>query len=194
MAEQEPKTPDAPTTDADSHKLRGGVGAKGKLMALAFVLFVVLLECAIAVFVFPSAHDTEAMAQAMLARQQSKDPLVVEPSDAEESGDQKREEVDLGEYDVSSYQPLSNTTIRISLHLYGTVLVKDKEEILQRIDEKRQRMREQILVTLRSAEITDLADANLGLIKRRILEKTNRTFGKPLLQQVVFSEFSFFEQ
>jgi len=193
MADQEAKVPDTPTTDAGSHK-GGGLNAKGKLMALAFVLFVVLLECAIAVFVFPSAHDTEAMAQAMLAQQESKDSLVVEPGDVEESGDQKREEVDLGEYDVSSYQPLSNTTIRISLHLYGTVLVDDKEEVLQRLDEKRQRMREQILVTLRSAEITDLADANLGLIKRRILEKTNRTFGKPLLQQVVFSEFSFFEQ
>ncbi|MFV2066455.1 MAG: hypothetical protein ACC645_05705 [Pirellulales bacterium] len=193
MAEQEAKAADAPATDANDGK-GDGLGAKGKLMALAFVLFVVLMECAIAVLVFPSAQDTEAMAQAMLAHQDSTDPLVVEPGDLEESGDQKREEVDLGEFDVSSYQPLSNTTIRINLHLWGTVLTDDKEEVLQRIEERQQRMREQILVTLRSAEVTDLADANLGLIKRRILEKTNRTFGKPLLQQIVFSEFSFFEQ
>ena len=193
MAEQEAKAANAPATDASDSK-GGGLGAKGKLLALAFVLFVVLIECAIAVLVFPSAQDTEAMAQAMLAHQDSIDPLVVEASDLEESADQRRAEVDLGEFDVSSYQPLSNTTIRINLHLWGTVLTDDKEEVLQRIEEKQQRMREQILVTLRSAEVTDLADANLGLIKRRILEKTNRTFGKPLLQQIVFSEFSFFEQ
>src|SRR5436853_128840 len=43
-------------------------------------------------------------------------------------------------------------------------------------------------------EVTDLTDAGLGLIKRRILETTNKTLGKPLLQGVVFSEFSFVEQ
>ena len=47
---------------------------------------------------------------------------------------------------------------------------------------------------VRSAEITDLTDAGLGLIKRRILETTNKALGKPLLQGVMFSEFSFVEQ
>ena len=43
-------------------------------------------------------------------------------------------------------------------------------------------------------QTTDLTDAGLGLIKRKILEKTNRALGKPLLQTVVFSDFSFVEQ
>ena len=45
-----------------------------------------------------------------------------------------------------------------------------------------------------SAHQFDLTDAGLGLIKRRILETTNKTLGKPLLKGVVFSEFSFVEQ
>ena len=56
------------------------------------------------------------------------------------------------------------------------------------------RIRENVIIIIRSAEVTDLTDAGLGLIKRRILETTNKTLGKPLLQEVVFSEFSFIEQ
>ena len=111
-----------------------------------------------------------------------------------EPDDEEDKEVDLGEFDVSSYQPLSNTTLRISVHLYGTVAVEDENEILDLLEAKRQRMREQVLVILRSAELTDLTDAGLGLIKRRILEKTNRTFGKPLLHEIIFSDFCFLEQ
>ena len=47
---------------------------------------------------------------------------------------------------------------------------------------------------MRSVELGDLNDAGLGLIKRRILEKTNKTLGHPFLQGVVFSQFSFIEQ
>jgi len=34
----------------------------------------------------------------------------------------------------------------------------------------------------------------LGLIKRKILEKSNRTLGKPLLQEILIPDFSFVEQ
>jgi len=42
--------------------------------------------------------------------------------------------------------------------------------------------------------VTDLTDAGLGLLKRKILEKSNRILGRPLLQTIIFSEFSFVEQ
>jgi flagellar FliL protein len=48
-----------------------------------------------------------------------------------------------------------------------------------------------VIVTLRGAEVNDLTDAGLGLLKRTILEKTNAILGKPLLKLVVFSDFSF---
>ena len=41
---------------------------------------------------------------------------------------------------------------------------------------------------------TDLTDAGLGLIKRQILEKTNRAMGQPLLKEVLFSKFNFVER
>ena len=56
------------------------------------------------------------------------------------------------------------------------------------------RLREQVIMTLGGADSTDLTDAELGLLKRRILEKTNRALGKPLVQEVLFSKFNFVER
>ncbi len=103
-------------------------------------------------------------------------------------------EVDLGEFSVTSYQPVSNSTLFITFHLYGTIKRKHNDEFSNRMDENKHRIRDNVLIIIRGAEITDLTDAGLGLIKRRILETTNKTLGKPLLQGVVFSDFSFVEQ
>jgi flagellar FliL protein len=104
------------------------------------------------------------------------------------------EEVDLGNFTVSGFQPASNSTLFVSFHLFGTVKHKYVGEFNRRMEENKHRIRDNIIVIIRSAELTDLTDAGLGLIKRRILETTNRTLGKPLLQEVVFSDFSFIEQ
>ena len=45
-----------------------------------------------------------------------------------------------------------------------------------------------------NCQIEDLTDPGLGLLKRRILAKSNDLLGKPLLRSVVFSDFSFVEQ
>jgi hypothetical protein len=103
-------------------------------------------------------------------------------------------EIDLGQYNVTGYQPVSNTTLIITFHLYGTVKTKHADDFAQRFEESKHRVRDNIIAIVRSAEVTDLTDAGLGLIKRRVLETTNKTLGKPLVQSVMFSEFSFFEQ
>ena len=95
---------------------------------------------------------------------------------------------------VTAYQPVSSSTLFISFHLYGSVTERQTEEFDRRLEDNKHRIRDNIIVIVRSAEITDLTDAGLGLIKRRILETTNKALGKPLLQGVMFSEFSFVEQ
>jgi flagellar FliL protein len=103
-------------------------------------------------------------------------------------------EVVLGEFSVTSFQPATNTTIRIEFVLYGTVIAKNQTEFLTALEENQHRFRDQVLKIVRSAEITDLTDAGLGLIKRKIQEATNRMIGKQLLQSIIFSDFSFVEQ
>jgi flagellar FliL protein len=62
------------------------------------------------------------------------------------------------------------------------------------LEDNKHRLREQVLVTIRSADIGDLTDASLGLIKRLILERARKTLGKPLLREVIISDYSFIEQ
>ena len=153
------------------------------------------MECLAAYFYLPSAKQTAAMAGATLP--ELPDAKARKSADAKPSADNEpaeQAEVDLGEFCVTAFQATSNTTLRIDFHLFGTVKAENQKEFLHLMEENKHRFREQVLVTVRSADITDLTDAGLGLMKRKILDRANRTLGKPLLQAVVVSDFSFVEQ
>jgi hypothetical protein len=102
--------------------------------------------------------------------------------------------VNLGEFSVTSFQPASNSTLRIDFRLYGIVRQSDDKEFAKLMEENKHRFRDQVIVIMRSAGVGDLSDAGLGLIKRKILDRSNRIFGRPVLQSIVFSDFSFIEQ
>jgi flagellar FliL protein len=110
------------------------------------------------------------------------------------TGQSPQIEMDMGDFSVTIFQPASNTTLRIDFHLFGAIRADDEGEFKNRIEEHKHRFRDQVLVTIRSSDVADLADPGLGLIKRKILAKTNETLGKPLVRSVIFSEFSFVEQ
>ena len=100
----------------------------------------------------------------------------------------------LGDFHITTFQPISNTTLRIDFSLYGTVFEDNLDEFLELLDENQHRYRDQVGEIVRGSEVTDFTDSGLGLIKRKILEKTHRLIGKPLLLSVIFSDFSFVEQ
>ena len=103
-------------------------------------------------------------------------------------------EVELGTYNVTRFNPATNTTLAIDFELFGTVLAEDATEFEHHFENSKARIREQVTMTLHGAESADLTDAGLGLIKRQILEKTNRALGEPLLKEVLFSKFNFVER
>jgi len=154
---------------------------------------IVAAECIVAMIFIPGAEETKAMAEEKLAAEVSSDPDP-EAAAVEEDADTPKIEVPIGEYSVTAYQPVSNTTLRIDFELFGEVNTSDQAEFTKLYESTRHRFREQVIVTVRNADVADLTDPGLGLIKRKILEKVNRQLGKPLLKGVVFSEFSFVEQ
>ncbi len=168
-----------------------GVPWIGKLAVALFLGAVVLAECIVAYLCVPDAADTLALASTVVAAQPG-DESVATPKTEDRSANQI--EVDLEQFSVTAFQPVSNTTLRIDFHLYGAIAVDDEVEFQQRMAKNVHRFREQVIVIIRSAELTDLTDAGLGLIKRKILEKTNHILGKPLLKSVIVSDFSFIEQ
>ncbi len=192
MAESSPEHAESanegPTSD-------GKPAILSKLILLTVLASIVVAECIAASLILPSAEETAA-----LAGMQSDDPPPTENSGimeelaALDAEVKNQKEVDLGRFTVTAFQPLSNTTMRIDFQLYGTVSKDDEEEFTTAWADSQHRLRDQVIVTVRSSELGDLTDAGLGLIKRRILEKTNRTLGKPYLRSVIFSDFSFIEQ
>ncbi len=171
----------------------GRISTLAKLMILALVAFLVVVECLAVCLCTPTREQTTDLAGGLPppADAKAKSPAG---KAAEEHAAPDEIEVDLGEFCVTAFQSVSNTTLRIDFHLFGTVKTEAQKDFLKLMEENKHRFREQVLVTVRGAEITDLTDAGLGLMKRKLLDRANHTLGKPLLQTVVISDFSFIEQ
>lgn len=103
-------------------------------------------------------------------------------------------EVDLGEYTVTTLRLSTNTTLRVDFHLFGLINPNDVDQFNKVWPGALNRFRELVITTVRAAQPADLADPSLALIKRQILEKSNRLFGKPFLQSLIVSNFSLVEQ
>ncbi|MCH2596190.1 MAG: hypothetical protein MKZ95_10350 [Pirellulales bacterium] len=165
--------------------------------ALAFVSVIVLLEVAAASMIIPTAEETTEIAETLAEADTTQDPEAAgETAESEDESILLSEmtEVELGMFHVLTYNPETGSRLNVDLELFGTVLADEESEFYPLFEANQRRIREQILITIRSAEVTDLSDAGLGLIKRKILEKTNRALGKPLLHEAIFSKFSFEER
>ncbi len=168
----------------------------------AFVVVVLSVECLIAFLFFPSAQTVEAKAGDHYAGKPNAHGHAAGASHGHgaaqaETHDEHAAhsvEVDLESYTVTAYQPVTNTTIRIDFHLFGTISKEEAAGFHHHFEAHKHRLREQVLLTARSSEIEDLTDAGLGLMKRRLLEKVNQALGKQMVKSVVISDFSFIEQ
>jgi flagellar basal body-associated protein FliL len=165
--------------------------------AVAFVSILVIVQVVGASMFIPSAEDTEKLAKQYVAAGHGEAAAAGSHEPAghdEEHAGEDTVEVDLGTYNVTHYNPASNATLSIDFELFGSVLAADQQEFEHLMEKNKVRVREQVILTLHAAESKDLSDAGLGLIKRQILEKTNRALGHPMLHEVLFSKFNFVER
>ena len=167
--------------------------------AIAFLSVIILLEVAAASMLFPSGEETQEIAEKLAVAEAAREVEKGEDASEEDSYQgtlamRDMREVPLGDYHVMTYNQNTGISMNVDFELYGTVLADEESDFFHLYEANKVRIREQILVTIRSMDVTDLTDAGLGLIKRKILEKTNRALGKPLLHEAVFSEFSFVER
>jgi flagellar basal body-associated protein FliL len=162
---------------------------------LAFMLVVILGECLVAYHYLHSdeRHSPPADAHQPERKHEAQKTAEVHGEHGK-TAQTPQIEMDLGDFSVTIFQPASNTTLRIDFHLFGAIRLDNEAEFRALMEEHKHRFRDQVLITIRSSDVSDLADPGLGLIKRKILAKTNETLGKPLLRSVIFSEFSFIEQ
>lgn len=175
-----------------------------KAVVLGLILAVIGAECLFAfVYVTTATHsaakpEVEAPAKPASHEAAHAHAEKKEHGKAGEHGEEaavgEEQEADMGEYSLTAFQPASNTTLLINFHLYGTIASEEEPFFTANYEVNKHRIRDHVLTTIRSAELADLTDPGLGLIKRQILEKTNRALGKPVLQGIVFSDFVAVEQ
>ena len=166
----------------------------GKLIIALFMTSVIVGECVFAYVMFPDPKDVAQLAQEMIAEKMLAKKQHEEDAESSSDADSKVVELKLGDFDVTAFIAASNSNIRISFHLFATLNEADQETVESLLKENEHRLRDRIIFEVRNAEVADLTDPGLGLIKRRILEKSNALFGKSLLKSVVFSDFAFVEQ
>jgi len=163
----------------------------GKLLVLVLVLGVVAVECVVAYLCIPSASNAAVPSNAA-----SKPPAEHKKGEAESAGEGEGDgtvEIDLKDYSVTRYQAASNTNLRIDLHLHGIVTKDDEKDFKHFYELNQARFREQVVVIVRGAELADLADPSLQLIKRMILDKARTILGRPLLKEVLITDYSMLE-
>lgn len=175
------------------------------IIVTLFVGIVILVECLAAYTLIPSQAQVEAWAEAKAksAAESAHEEHADDHGGGHDSGHggghgghgtASEHEVDLGKYNIVVHQPAANLTLRVNFHLVGLVKGKDHAEFESVYTANQHRLRDQVLSEIRNSEVTDLTDPGLGLIKRKILAKSNELLGKPLLETVVFSDFAFIEQ
>jgi flagellar basal body-associated protein FliL len=178
---------------------RGGRGMFRIIKAVAFVAVIVVVQIVAASMLAPSANDTAKLAHDLAAAStghaaEAQDEHAKDAKEEHGAHDPNLCEVEIGTFNITRYNSATNTTLAIDFQLYGTVLADDKAEFEHHFESSNARIKEQITLTMHSAESIDLTDAGLGLIKRQILEKTNRALGQPLLKEVLISKFNFVER
>lgn len=188
-----------PEQDAEPAPKKGP-GLMTLIKAAVFITVIVVIQVVAASAILPTAKETaeiaKDLASANLDEEQTDSDSDAETTDEDNSllADSKMTEVSLGSFHVLSYNPNSGSRTNVDFELFATVLEDETGDFENLYETNKQRVREQVLVTLRGTEMTDLTDPTLDLIKRKILEKINRTLGKPLLQEAIFSKFSFEER
>ena len=181
------------------------------ILVSLFVGVVILVECFAAYTLIPSQQQVEAWAEAKAKAAAEAAHAAQDEGHEEGHGDDHGEghgdghgghdghanhevEVDLGKYNIVVHQPSANLTLRVNFHLIGLVGEKDHHDFESLYNANQHRLRDQVLSEVRNSEVSDLTDPGLGLIKRKILAKSNDLLGKPMLKTVVFSDFAFIEQ
>ncbi|HEV3417019.1 MAG TPA: flagellar basal body-associated FliL family protein [Pirellulales bacterium] len=181
----------------------------------AIVGAIVLSQCVLAYLYLPGG-DSAAKAD---AKKEAAAAQAMEKPEKEAASEARAElrEVDLGKFSLTAFDPNSNTTSLIDFQLVGTVAAEHDEKAAKgggehgghgkpgEVEEdnspfgklfkrNRNRFRDQVITIIRNAQMADLTDPGLGLIKRQILAKTNSLLGEPLLKEVLFSDFAVVQQ
>jgi len=162
-----------------------------RLMVVAFVGAVIILETAMFFFLVPSAEEVSALAEARLIES------VREGEAAEQerfSSENAVKEFKLGLFG-ETFSPIdTERSYRVEIDLYALIRRKNQEKMQLEFTEKMGRLRHEIRKKIRNSELKELNENNLGLLERRILTTCNHLLEDDLLLSIGFKSYELIEQ
>jgi len=96
---------------------------------------------------------------------------------------------DLGKYSVSLFNPLTRTVTRANFKLQGATVCSDESSFRDFLDSNHRYFREQVMVTIRNCDASDLDDPELRLLEKKLVARVNRALGQRFLRTVDFKDF-----
>jgi len=185
LQEEPAKTSDAPETAPAKPSI-----FKSNLIIILILFVIALAEMIMAyLFVLPSPGYVKAAIEETEKKEIVKQNPVYKPIVPTDIQEEPRDEVDLGEYTTTEDDSASSSR-RLSIHFYGLVNKKELADYTKLYDLNKNRIREAILVILRSAEQQELADPSLKMIKNKIMVKVNEILGQPLVKNVLYTDIA----
>lgn len=166
---------------------RGG----GRVLIIAFVTMVILMETAMFFFLVPSADEVSALAEAKLIKSVQEGDAAAE----EQANDENIvKEFQLGMYG-ETFSPIdTERSYRVEIDLYGLIRKKNFEMMQDEFSQKEGRLRHAIRMKVRNSALEELNENNLGLLERRILTTCNHLLEDDMLLGVGFKSYQLIEQ
>ena len=168
----------------------------GKFLIVGIIAAVILIETGLAFYLIP---DSKTVTDQFCA--EIRDELAKEFDGDEdllgEKGNEEDVEIiekDLGKYDITIHDSKSGTTYAVDCMVVCTINKDDDKTFVKMYEDNQYRVREQIMIQFREANIEDLAEKQLGLIKKKISKNINNLFDGKMLREVHLPEFNYYQQ
>lgn len=161
-------------------------GMMGKVIIGAIVSVVILVETVVAFMIMPDASTVRTQAEADLKKavDEKKEDADI-PTGADKGPDA---ELEIGSFSLLLHDAASDTNLQVTCKIFCTVSESDKGDAEKLLANNKNRIRERITIQFRQSDLNDFKESDLGLLKLKILEKTNQILGKNLIKEILITD------
>jgi flagellar basal body-associated protein FliL len=122
---------------------------------------------------------------------QENEQSTQETSSEETKTVQERLTYDLGRFQLREIRPTRNETTKIDFQAYFAMSSDVSRQDLEKLEHWKHRFRDQIIVAVRTAQTKDFQEPRLERLRRIILFRVDRMMRESVVEDILFTEFTF---
>jgi flagellar FliL protein len=102
--------------------------------------------------------------------------------------------LNLGTIQLMNVEPTQGRTAHMSFDMHLTFASDVDPQVIKNLESWQHRLREQVIVAVRTTDINDFLDPELKRFRKQILYRINRMLKAPLVTDALFANFTFSSQ